>query len=129
MLEKDCATLRVARDADMDTVRKAFVKLSRRYPPEHFPEKFKEIKKAYDRLSLNSSGINSLVKELASKPTAEDMSKCLLDEAMPTSSKASFVPELDVHSLEPVCDLPARRQRLQKAVQDIRDQGLEYKEA
>ncbi|MFO7875860.1 MAG: DnaJ domain-containing protein, partial [Desulfovermiculus sp.] len=68
MLEKDCAVLRVSRDADMETVRKAFVKLSRRYPPEHFPEKFKEIKKAYDRLSLNPSSISSLVKDLASIP-------------------------------------------------------------
>ncbi|MFO7874989.1 MAG: DnaJ domain-containing protein, partial [Desulfovermiculus sp.] len=124
-----CAVLRVSRDADMETVRKAFVKLSRRYPPEHFPEKFKEIKKAYDRLSLNPSSISSLVKDLASIPAAEDMGKCLLDEAMQTSPKAPPVPELDVYSLEPIFDLPARQQRLQKAVQDIRDQGLEYKEA
>lgn len=129
MLEKDCAVLRVPRDADMDTVRKAFVKLSRRYPPEHFPEKFKEIKNAYDRLSLNLSSINSLIKDLASRLPAEDLGKCLLDEALQTSARAPQVPKLDMYSLEPVFDLPARRQRLQKALQDIRDQGLEYKEA
>jgi hypothetical protein len=128
MLEKDCAVLRVPRDADMETVRKAFIKLSRRYPPEHFPEKFKEIKKAYDRLSLNASSIRSLVKDLVSNPNAQGMAKTLVDEAMQTDSKAPPVPEMDVYSLEPIFDLPARKQKLQKALQDIRDQGLEYRE-
>ncbi len=127
MLEKDRSVLRVPRDAGMETVRKAYVKLSRRYPPEHFPEKFKEIKKAYDRLSLNPSSTSSLVKELASNLTAQEMTKCLLDEAMHTNAQPPPVPELDVSSLEPLFDLPARQQRMQKALQDIREQGLEYK--
>lgn len=127
MLENDRSVLRVPRDADMETVRKAYIKLSRRYPPEHFPEKFKEIKKAYDRLSLNPSSISSLVKELASSHTAQEMTKYLLDEAMPSKSQPPPVPELDVSSLEPLFDLPARQQRMQKALQDIQKQGLEYK--
>ncbi|MFW6054621.1 MAG: J domain-containing protein [Thermodesulfobacteriota bacterium] len=129
MLEKDCLILRVPRDADMETVRKAFVKLSRRYPPEHFPEKFKEIKKAYDRLSLNSSGISSLVKDLASNPDAQSMAKTLVDEAMQTESKDLPVPKLDVYSLEPIFDTPARQQRMMQILQNIRNQGLEFKDA
>ncbi|MDZ7759813.1 MAG: J domain-containing protein [Desulfovermiculus sp.] len=130
MLEKDGSMLRVPRDADLEVVRKAFVKLSRRYPPEHFPDKFKEIKRAYDRLTLNYSSINSLVKELASAPTAQAMAKCLVDEALQdkTNSPPPQVPELNVYSLEPIFDAPAQQQRLKKLLQDIGDQGLEYKE-
>ncbi len=112
----------------METVRKAFVKLSRRYPPEHFPEKFKQIKNAFDRLSLNPSSINSLVKALASNPDAQSMATTLIEEAMQTKTGKLPNPELDVYSLECIFDTPIRRQRLRDALADIRDHGLEFKD-
>jgi hypothetical protein len=36
--------------ADADTVQRAFERLARRYPSQHFPERFRELLEARDRL-------------------------------------------------------------------------------
>ena len=128
MFEKECSILHVPRDADQETVRKAFVKLSRRYPPEHFPEKFKTIKNAYERLSLNYSSIKTLVQELSSHHTPKRMIPCLFEQAL--QIEATFprleVPEMDVMSLEPIFAASDHQRTLQAVLKDIQDQGVEY---
>ena len=52
MLESAFDTLRVGRDASSEAIRKAYVTLVRRYPPEHFPEKFASVRRAYQSLTL-----------------------------------------------------------------------------
>ena len=52
MLESAYNKLRVERDASPEEIRKAYVNLVRRYPPEHFPEKFTSIRQAYQKLML-----------------------------------------------------------------------------
>ena len=52
MLEAAYSLLRVGKNASPEDVRKAYVRLVRRYPPEHFPEKFTELRKAYQQLTL-----------------------------------------------------------------------------
>ena len=43
--------LGVERDAEAAEIKRAYFKLVRQYPPERFPEEFKEIRAAYDTLS------------------------------------------------------------------------------
>jgi hypothetical protein len=60
MFEQACKTLKLARDAGPEAVRQAYVRLVRRYPPEHFPEKFIELRRAYQQLTLNDDFIEEL---------------------------------------------------------------------
>jgi curved DNA-binding protein CbpA len=52
MLESAYKILRIGRDASPEALRKAYVTLVRRYPPEHFPDKFASINQAYQKLTL-----------------------------------------------------------------------------
>jgi curved DNA-binding protein CbpA len=66
MIEAAYELLRVPRDADPQEVRQAYVRLVRRYPPEHFPEKFASLRRAYQQLNLEDDflqEISSYVKE------------------------------------------------------------------
>jgi curved DNA-binding protein CbpA len=45
-------TLKISPGSSKEKVREAYVRLVRRYPPEHFPDKFRKIQFAYDELSL-----------------------------------------------------------------------------
>ena len=53
MIEAAYRILRVPRDASPEAVRKAYVTLVRRYPPEHFPEKCASLRQAYQQLTLD----------------------------------------------------------------------------
>jgi hypothetical protein len=53
MFEQARKTLKVARNAGPEAVRQAYVRLVRRYPPEHFPEKFVGLRQAYQQLTLD----------------------------------------------------------------------------
>jgi hypothetical protein len=60
VIESAYATLHLTRDASPDEVRKAYVHLARRYPPEHFSEKFASIRWAYQQLTLDDDFINEV---------------------------------------------------------------------
>jgi len=62
------ALLGVDRDADRETIRRAYVDLIRRYKPEHFPEEFRRIREAYEvvwRFRDTGPGIRTAKSELA----------------------------------------------------------------
>jgi hypothetical protein len=48
---------------DKETLHPKYVRLVRRYPPEHFPDKFKMIQNAYHELTLSDSIIVKLMSE------------------------------------------------------------------
>ncbi len=128
MQEKDFQILRVEYDADRESIRKSFVKLSRRYHPEHFPDKFKQIKSAYDRLTLKWGAIQPYVQEISGLDSAEALASFIMEEAQPatSSSKSDKLPELDVFSLDPVLNTPCCRERITTLLEDIYSQGVEY---
>lgn len=64
MFESDIEILRVSKDADPETLRKAYLRMVRRYPPEHFPEKFSRIHKAYNRLRGEDLAIDEVATEM-----------------------------------------------------------------
>ncbi|MDR2174413.1 MAG: J domain-containing protein [Synergistaceae bacterium] len=61
MIESAYEILRVSRGASPEEVRAAYVKLVRRYPPEHFPEKFTVLRKAYAKLCLGDDYLQGLL--------------------------------------------------------------------
>ncbi|MDR1978807.1 MAG: DnaJ domain-containing protein [Synergistaceae bacterium] len=60
MIESAYELLRVSREAGPEEVRQAYVRLVRRYPPEHFPEKFASIRRAYQQLTLDDDFIQEV---------------------------------------------------------------------
>jgi len=129
MLEQDYRILRVDRDADHESIRRSYIKLSRRYHPEHFPEKFKQIKGAFDRLNLDPAALGHITKEISNAKNAEQISGILIQQAWQknTGSKAGEDLQLDVMTLEPVLNVQTIRQKIMQQVEDIEKQGLQYK--
>ncbi|MBO4296914.1 MAG: hypothetical protein J5863_09175 [Desulfovibrio sp.] len=60
MLEGQLERLKAAPDASFEEVHKAYVRLARRYPPQNFPERFAEIKDAYQALVLDKDFLDKL---------------------------------------------------------------------
>ncbi|MCB9139548.1 MAG: DnaJ domain-containing protein [Caldilineaceae bacterium] len=48
--EEPYDTLDLPRNADDEAIRKAYFQMVRRFPPEKEPEKFREIRRAYDQI-------------------------------------------------------------------------------
>ncbi|MCR5168960.1 MAG: hypothetical protein K6C33_00670 [Desulfovibrio sp.] len=60
MLEGQLERLKAAPDASFEEIHKAYVRLARRYPPQNFPERFAEIKDAYQALVLDKDFLDKL---------------------------------------------------------------------
>ncbi|MDR2179918.1 MAG: hypothetical protein LBP21_06395 [Synergistaceae bacterium] len=60
MIESAYDILHVPRDAGPEEVRRAYVRLVRRYPPEHFPEKFAALRRAYQQVTLSEDFIEEM---------------------------------------------------------------------
>ncbi|MDR3264775.1 MAG: J domain-containing protein [Synergistaceae bacterium] len=69
MLEWAWKTLKIERDAAPETVRQAYVRLVRRYPPEHFPEKFAAVRRAYQQLTLDDDFIEEIFPRVTEETT------------------------------------------------------------
>ncbi len=129
MFEKALKTLRLHRGAEMEEVREAYVRLTRRYPPEHFPEKFKEIKRAYEQLSLHWSALVPLTKEIALSETPAQLVQTIMQEALQVAEKKQDQGDpalLDAWELEPILRSNAYKSELKNVLEEIREQGLEY---
>ncbi|MDR1873914.1 MAG: hypothetical protein LBQ90_02715 [Synergistaceae bacterium] len=70
MIERARRALKVEREADPQTVRQAYVRLVRRYPPEHFPEKFADLRRAYQQLTLDDDFIEENFSKMMDDPDA-----------------------------------------------------------
>jgi curved DNA-binding protein CbpA len=73
MIESAYRILRVARDASPETVRKAYVSLMRRYPPEHFPEKCASLRQAYQQLMLDDNFVEEIFHQVGDLDSALEM--------------------------------------------------------
>lgn len=98
MFEKCTRTLRVSQDATTEEIRQAFVKLARRWPPEHFPARFTEIKSCADLLNLEDAALEEFVTRAVK---SEDMD--FLFGLLPESARALETDDTD--PAEP--DIPA----------------------
>lgn len=66
MLETARETLRVGREAGPEEVRQAYVRLLRRYPPEHFPGKFATLDQACRQLTLDDAAVDAFFRQMSS---------------------------------------------------------------
>lgn len=98
MFEKCTHTLRVPPDATLEQVRQAFIKLARRWPPEHFPARFTEIKSCSDMLNLEDAALEEYVNRIAK---SEEIA--FMIDLLPGSAKSLAADDAD--TVEP--DLPA----------------------
>jgi curved DNA-binding protein CbpA len=73
MIEAAYETLKVGRNTTPDEVRRAYVRLVRRYPPEHFPEKFAAFRKAYQQLLLGEDFLQDLFGRMEKESTPLDL--------------------------------------------------------
>lgn len=81
--------LGLTEDDGEERVRAAFLKLARRYPSDHFPEKFVRIHAAYDLLKPKSNGFAHI---LLGK--AVDLS-CLSSNVKATAVRETLTPKSD----------------------------------
>ena len=129
MFEKSLQVLRLQRGADMEEVRKAYIKLTRRYPPEHFPEKFKEIKRAYEQLSLKWSALEPLVKDMGMSESKAQLMQTIMQEALQVAESKQEGKDsgmMDAWDLVPVLHSRQYTDELMSVLEEISGQGLEY---
>ncbi len=132
MFESDLKALRLARDCGPEEVRRAYVRLTRRYPPEHFPERFKKIKQAHERLSLEPSHLESKANSIRHADSPLEVFDAMLEEALDlvlSEKREDGLPQQDVRELEPVLNAARYREELFTVLQRIADKGFEYKDA
>lgn len=75
MFEQHLRCLRLDLDTNFDiqTVRTAYIRMVRRYPPEHFPEKFAEIQSAWQALSLSKDFLRQMEEVASSLRSPEEL--------------------------------------------------------
>ena len=73
MLTQALKTLGVPRGSSIEEIRKAYLKLVRRYPPEHFEDKFREIQFAYDQLSTFGESQRAIIGRIIDSETIMEL--------------------------------------------------------
>ena len=127
MFAKCTRTLRVSPDATTEEVRQAFVKLARRWPPEHFPARFTEIKHCADLLNLEDSALEELLNRTV-KSDVIDLFVGLLPESGGVSEEiATTASELDLPAFMELLN-PGRRRRIMLAcLEKVSDETAFYR--
>ena len=93
MIEGAYNLLRVAKDASHESVRDAYVRLVRRYPPEHFPEKFTRLREAYQQLTLGDDFLTATVRRISHYESLIDLAACLWGDREELIYDKPFAPE------------------------------------
>lgn len=96
MFEAAYKMLRVDRRAGPEEIRRAYLRLVRRYPPEHFPEKFRQVHDAYRCLNLQEDALEDLAERLGRTGSPLETAAVLFSGRIPAAAPPA---ELDVESL------------------------------
>lgn len=112
MLTKAFKTLGVKRSANVENIRKAYVKLVRRYPPEYFPEKFNAIKIAYDQLTASGDIHDELITTLFLENEVPALKSVIFQEMVDESKVGTGLASL--HDLVDVSKLVSPEELLGK---------------
>ena len=122
MLEQALKLLRLPREVDMEAVRKAYIKQTRRYPPEHFPEKFKRIKQAYEQLRLEQSVLKPMADQFARAQSSDEIFRILFEEALldaGTKHHEDQLSEQDFEQLETLFKADWYERQVKQALEEI----------
>ena len=121
MFESALKTLRVRRGASPEELREAYVKLVRRYPPEHFPEKFAAVKRAYNQLRADDTILEEYLHPHAVEGSGLGLLALLWGE-LPELRRDSV--EIDFTELAPLADEGPRKKALEAALNAAADEGI-----
>jgi hypothetical protein len=123
MIESAYATLRVARDASPEEVRKAYIHLVRRYPPEHFPEKFASIRQAYLQLTLDDQFVDDVFHRINDGCSPLDVAGWLWGDRKELKSGGDF----DLTTLKSLVAGEDMRRELDALLETASAEKLEWK--
>jgi hypothetical protein len=73
----------------------------RRYPPEHFPEKFRLVKEAYDMLSLNDDLVDEFALHVMQVSNADMLFGVFFGDMLSLPDKTDDLSSLDSGAPEP----------------------------
>ncbi len=119
MFEKCTRTLRVTPDATTEEVRQAFVKLTRRWPPEHFPARFTEIKHCSDLLNLEDSALEELLTRTVKSDVIDFFVGLLPEPASASEEVAATASELDLPAFMELLNPGRRRQIMSGCLEKV----------
>ncbi|WP_031387797.1 J domain-containing protein [Desulfonatronum thiodismutans] len=127
MFEKCTRTLRVSPDATTEEVRQAFVKLARRWPPEHFPARFTEIKHCADLLNLEDSVVEELLTRIVKSDVIDLFVGLLPESADASEDVAAAASEFDLPAFMELLNPGRRRQIMLGCLDNIPDGAAFYR--
>ena len=123
MIESAYKTLKVARNASPEEVRSAYVRLVRRYPPEHFPERFSAIQSAYRLLCLDDESTGGICERLAHCKSVIEAAGVLWGDREELASNGSD----DLHDLLGLVATPRRAEKLDNLLASISEFGIRWR--
>jgi hypothetical protein len=123
MIESAYETMHVPRNAGPEEVRQAYVRLVRRYPPEHFPEKFASIRKAYQQLTIDEDFIQEVSSRIKEDSNPLEMA------GMVWGDRKDLKPEKNVPLTDLISLLRAKsaRETLDKILKEAASEKIEWK--
>lgn len=119
MLEKYFRRLHLASDADTATIRAAYVRMVRRYPPEHFPEQFAEIQAAWQALSLTEDFIQQMSEHVLHTESPVELGAVLWP--------CHLAPVQPFPDFTDVLEREAREKALDAQLSSIADKGIVWR--
>lgn len=120
MIEAAFRLLRLSRDATPEEARDAWVRLVRRYPPEHFPEKFAAIRRAYQQVTLDDDFIEESLQRFRGDESPLLLAAFLWEDRMEEATA-------DLKSLKPLLSLEQNRQALDEMLETISPRDIEWR--
>jgi hypothetical protein len=127
MFEKCTRTFRVPPDATAEEVRQAFVKLARRWPPEHFPGRFTQIKHCADLLNLEDSALEELLTRTVKSDVIDLFVGLLPEPASASEEDAATASELDLSAFMELLNPGRRRQVMLGCLEKVPDGTAFYR--
>jgi hypothetical protein len=115
MLESSYSVLRLSPQATPEEIRQAYARLVRRYPPEHFPEKFAAVHAAYRCLSHDEDFVTEVFATVRSMKSPLELAGLLWGDLPALRTDG----EVDFSSLAPLLEEEAEAEEMDKILEQI----------
>ncbi len=125
MIEAAFELLKLSHDATPEEARAAWVRLVRRYPPEHFPEKFASVCRAYRQVSLDEDFIEEACQRLNEGASPLRLAVFLWGDRKDVTAGGEA--EVDLRSLKTLLSLERTRQALDGLLETASARGIEWR--
>ena len=123
MIEAAYNLLRVEKSASPEEVRNAYVRLVRRYPPEHFPGKFAELRDAYQKLTLCDDFLTAVVRRVKRSESSLELAAFLWGDW----KELAYEPNLAPDEIASLLEGEDTRRDLDELLASISETEIEWK--